>query len=257
MILLAIDIGNTSTAFGLFKESKALAPAPFRTFRIPTPFLLSAARLSRHGSLPKMRPDEIILSSVVPKVNKPLSAFLKRHFGVPIQFVSPQFSGRIQIRYRVPSELGADRIVNGRAAMALTKGAAVVVDFGTATTFDCLSSKQEFLGGVIAPGPVISAEALFRKTAQLPLVSLSKPAPIIGKNTVESIHSGLYHGYRGLVKEILERLKEKLGPKTLFLATGGQAPLILKGLPFRIQYHPYLTLTGLFLLWRDNRTISH
>jgi type III pantothenate kinase len=126
-----------------------------------------------------------------------------------------------------------------------------VIDFGTATTFDCISAKREYLGGVIAPGPVISAEALYERTAKLPLVTLSKPAKILGQNTLESIRSGLYHGYRGLVLEIVSQLKKKLGPKTKVFSTGGQAHWILKGLPIAAPFHPYLTLDGLYFLWRD------
>lgn len=166
-------------------------------------------------------------------------------------FVTGRTRGRVKILYRNPSEVGADRIVNARAVMEFWKGPSIVVDFGTATTFDCVTARGEYLGGVIAPGPVISAEALYQKTAKLPLVLLKKPAVILGQTTLGSIQSGLYHGYRGLVKEIIFHLQKKMGPRTHVFSTGGQAHWILKGLGIIDENIPDLTLVGLYFIWQD------
>ena len=169
-----------------------------------------------------------------------------------VHFVNYTTSRRIRVRTRHPSEVGADRIVNARAAVALVRGAAIVLDFGTATTFDCVTANHDYIGGVIAPGPVISAEALYTRTAKLPLVVLlGKPAQPLGRDTRQSIQAGLYHGYRGLVKEIVLQLKKKLGPTTKVLATGGQAKWILKDLGVVDKHESHLTLFGLKLMWQD------
>ncbi len=191
-----------------------------------------------------------MISSVVPHIETNLKQSLL-FLNAPITFVSARSPSTVSVRYKIPSEVGADRIVNARAAAELHSGAAIVIDFGTATTFDCLSSRHEFLGGVIAPGIVISAQALTQRTAKLPPVTLNKPARILGRNTVECIQSGLYHGYRGLVKEIVARLLEKLGNRTRVFTTGGQARWILKGTALDQKNIPHLTLMGLFFLWHD------
>lgn len=189
---------------------------------------------------------------MVPPIDLFLKSFLAGFFKKrKVHFVSARSTSKIKVRYKTPSEVGADRIVNARAAIALHDGPSIVIDFGTATTFDCVSRKAEYLGGVIAPGPVISAEALYQKTAKLPFVLLEKPVKILGRNTLESIQSGLYHGYRGLVLEITRLLKKKLGAGTKVMATGGQAHWILKGLPVVDRHVPHLTLMGLYYMWRD------
>lgn len=173
------------------------------------------------------------------------------------RFVSPSYCGRVRIRYRRPKEVGADRIVNARAAFELSAAPSIVIDFGTATTFDCVSEKGEYLGGVIAPGPVISAQALHQRTAKLPRVRLEKPAHVLGLSTLECIQAGLYHGYRGLVREIVQRLKEKMGPNCRVWATGGQARWILKGLPEAGRYDANITLWGAALVWQDEERLRH
>jgi len=261
--LLAIDIGNTSAFFGFFRlNPPTISLEPFSSFRFPTIRLKNKSYLRKFWARLRAQtrvPGAVIISSVVPQINRSLKFFLQRSFKIPVQFVSARNPGALKIRYKIPSELGADRIANGRGAMAYCSGSAIVVDFGTATTFDCVSPRREFLGGVIAPGPIISAEALYERTAKLPFVHLSRPSAVIGKNTSSSIQSGLFHGYRGMILEIVRRLKEKLGRQTKLLATGGQAPLILKNFPLKFKYLPYLTLTGLLLLWLDEfgNKVSH
>lgn len=258
-MLLAIDIGNTSSSFGIFQFSslKNLSD-PLIVWEIPSKSLIKStntSNLKRRLSQAKLKISDIhtiYISSVVPHINNLLKKRLKNIFKIPPVFISARSRFMVPIRYKAPNEVGADRIVNAKAALAYHRGPLIVVDFGTATTFDCVSDQGEYLGGVIAPGPVISAQALFEKTAQLPFVTLSTKAPILGSTTVESIEAGLYHGYRGMVNEILYQLKIVLGQKTYVIATGGQAKWILKDLAGVNEFIPELTLKGLYLLWIDN-----
>ena len=255
--LLVVDVGNTATSTGLFALRGTLRdPHPADTFSVSTAELNTSGpyrrSLLRHiGKDVLNTVDGAIVSSVVPPVDGNLARDLADVLGKRPVFVNAKTPSPIKIRYRKPEEVGADRIVNARAAWALHRGAAIVIDFGTATTFDCLSRRGEYLGGVIAPGPVISAEALYRRTAKLPMVLLENPVDILGKNTLESMKAGLYHGYRGLVKEIVAQLKRRLGGTVRVYTTGGQAKWILKGLPGIDRHVPHLTLAGLYHLWQD------
>ena len=255
-LLLTVDVGNTATSAGLFELSRgARAARPLRVANISTHDLRSPGVYRRFlsqrlgGAASQVR--AAIVSSVVPAADRVLRREITESLRVPVHFVSANTRSRVRVRYRVPSEVGADRLVNARAALAHGPGPWIVIDFGTATTFDCVSRKNEYLGGVIAPGPVISAEALYQRTAKLPLVVLERPARILGRNTLESIQAGLYHGYRGLVKEIVLRLRRHLGGRAGVLATGGQAKWILKGLSVVDRHVPHLTHQGLFLMWQD------
>lgn len=248
-----VDVGNTATTSALFTVSDKSHPLPFFVTTISTKNI-ALGRFARHFS--KYALEDVIVSSVVPKVDAILTSDIERSLGILPHFVTAKTPSRVTVHYKNPREVGADRLVNARAAVALWKGPSIVIDFGTATTFDCISNRQEYLGGVIAPGPVISAEALYQRTAKLPLVLLDKPARILGQNTLESIQSGLYHGYRGLVKEIVAELKKELGPQTKVFSTGGQAHWILKGMSLVTAFYPHLTLSGLYHLWTDIRN-SH
>ena len=163
----------------------------------------------------------IVISSVVPPLDSVLRQVCERYFNIKPLFIEPGVKTGMQVLYDNPAEVGADRVVNGVAAFEKYGGPCVIVDFGTATTFDCISQKGEYMGGVICPGIGISADALFQRTSRLPRVEIRKPARVIGTNTVGSLQSGLYYGYLGLVDGILERLVDELGPETRVIATGG------------------------------------
>jgi type III pantothenate kinase len=266
-MLLTLDVGNTNTVLGLYR----LAPDELIThWRVST---LRTQTADEYGvlflNLFAMRKVEatdvsaIIISSVVPPLESTLRQVCERYFNLKPMFVEPGIKTGMPILVDNPAELGADRLVNGVAAFAKYGGPCIVVDFGTATTFDVISGKGEYLGGVIAPGLAISAEALFARAARLSRVDVKKPAKVVGTNTVAHIQSGLYYGYIGLVDGILERmLNETRGPDSAsdgapppptIIATGGLARLIVDDSRFIDTIDDMLTLDGLRLIYERNR----
>jgi len=196
------------------------------------------------------------MASVVPPLTPIMQAMSKRYFGRDALMVEPAVNAGMPILYKNPAEIGADRIANSIAAYE-THGRAqrmplIIADLGTATTFDAVSAKGEYLGGVICPGPQIAAEALFQRAARLPRVDVRKPKSVIGQTTVGAIESGLFYGYLGMVEAIIKRMTEELGGKAMCIATGGLADLIAPETPLIEHVDPDLTLHGLRIVWERN-----
>ena len=260
-MLLTLDVGNSNTVMGLFAGPAAHEPAQVvADWRITTPNRQTADEIGvLFGALFRMRglnPGDVsgvAISSVVPPLDPILRRICETTFGVRPLFVEPGVKTGVPVLTDNPNEAGADRIVNCVAAFDLLGGPAIVVDLGTATTFDVVSRKGEFLGGAIAPGLGISAEALFTRAARLTRVEVKKPPKIIGTNTTDNIQIGLYYGYIGLVDGILERMLQELGPETKTVATRGLAPLIAPDCKNEQRVEPMLTLNGLRLIWERNQ----
>jgi type III pantothenate kinase len=193
----------------------------------------------------------VVLSSVVPSATQALREMVRRYFRFPPVVVEPGVKTGVPVLTDNPKEVGADRIVNALAAFTRFGGPCVVVDFGTATTFDCVSDQGEYVGGAIAPGLQVAARALFEHTARLPLVELVAPNAAIGKNTVESVQSGLIFGYASLIDGMVERIAKELGHPTV-VATGGLAPVVIEECKTVDHHEPWLTLEGLRLVFEKN-----
>lgn len=255
-LLVLVDVGNTNTVFGVYQGDEMVESFRLSTDRERTADEYGSLLLplfTRRGIDP-MAAEAVVISSVVPPLYLTLDHLARRYFGQKPLFIEPGVRTGMPIRYDNPAEVGADRIVNAVAARERYGAPVIVVDFGTATTFDLVSAAGEYVGGIIAPGIMISAEALFAHASRLYRVDVRKPAELVGKNTAGAMQAGIYYGYIGLVDGILERLLDEIPGVKNVIATGGQAPLIAAGSKYIREVDPDLTLAGLKLIYERNRS---
>jgi type III pantothenate kinase len=254
-LVVLVDVGNTNTVFGVYQGDELI-----ESFRLSTDTERTADEygslllplFTRRGVDPTAA-EAVVISSVVPPLHLTLDHLGRKYFGRKPLFIEPGVRTGMPIRYDNPTEVGADRVVNAVAARERFGAPVIVVDFGTATTFDVVNAAGEYAGGIIAPGIMISAEALFAHASRLYRVDVRKPDDLIGKNTAGAMQAGIYYGYIGLVDGILERLLAEIpGVKTV-VATGGQADLIAAGSKYIREVDQMLTLIGLKLIYDRNR----
>ena len=254
-MLLALDAGNSNITIGAFDGGKMRAHWRLRTVHEQTAdeWGILLRNLFAPAGLDIASVDGIIIASVVPPIDSTLALMTQRYFHTEAMFVGPRTNLGLTVRYDNPNEVGADRLVNGVAGFYKYGGPCVIVDFGTTINFDVISKNAEYLGGAIAVGIGIAVEALFSKTARLPLVDFRPPKDVVGTNTVASMQSGLYFGAIGMIDGILERIIQKLGPDTKTIATGGQASIIVGGSRYLKTVDEHLTLEGLQMIWERNK----
>jgi type III pantothenate kinase len=257
-MLLVVDVGNTQTHFGLFAdgETNVFQHWRFATVRDSTGDELGAALQNLLGlrGLGFSDVDGSIVSTTVPQLSEQWTLMARHYLSAPMLVVGPTLKTGMPIRYDNPHEVGADRLANAVAAYDRVHDTCVIVDFGTAITYDVVSSAGEYLGGIITPGAEISIDALYDRAAKLPKVELARPRSLIGKNTVDAIRSGIVFGFAGQVEGIVRRLRAELGPTTHVIATGGLAGLLVPFIRETIdEVDDLLTLTGLRLIYERNR----
>ena len=257
-MLLAIDVGNTNIVVGIFDGETLVHSWRLLTLRERTAdeTALLITGLFRHAQLDLASIDAVAMASVVPPLTPIMREMIARYFGQKPFVVDPTANAGMPILYERPAEVGADRIANAVAAHELLRKSRplpiVVADLGTATTFDVVTAKGEYLGGVICPGPQIAADALFQRAARLPRVDVRKPPTVVGRTTIGAIESGLFYGYLGMVEGLMRRIAVELGGTVIGVATGGLAPLIVPETSVFETIEPDITLHGLRLIWARN-----
>ena len=250
-MLLVIDVGNTNTTLGVYRDNELLTHWRLTTnpSRTVDEYGVHARNLFELARMDFKDIEAIAIASVVPPLNYTVKRMAEVYFNLTPLFIDHTTDTGLKILYEPPSDVGADRIVDAVAAIARHGAPCIVVDFGTATTFNAINSAGEYLGGLITPGIMISSEALFSRTSKLPRVDIKRPQKVIGSSTVAAMQSGLYYGYAGLVDGVLERMIEELGSRPKIIATGGLASLIATGSKFIEQVDDTLTLEGLRLIY--------
>jgi type III pantothenate kinase len=251
-MLLALDAGNSNVTIGAFDGDRLLHRWRLRTIHEQTAdeWGVLMRNLFSLAGLELKQIDGIIVASVVPPLNASLAMMAERYFGTEPLFVTHETDTGVTIRYDNPEEIGADRLVNSVAAWNRCHGPCIVVDLGTAITFDTVSGNAEYLGGIICPGIAISITALFSRAARLPLIDFQEPAVLIGKNTVSAMQSGFFYGFTDLIDGLIDRLIAELGPATRVIGTGGQAHMISKSSRHIKAVDEDITLDGLRLIWK-------
>jgi len=258
-MLLAIDVGNSNIVLGVFEGETLIQSWRLQTVRERTSDELGllVEGLFEHSRIERVQVRGVILGSVVPPLTGTIRQMVHRYFGVTAVVVEPGVNASMPILYENPSEVGADRILNGVAAYEkFGKGLGrplIVVDFGTATTLDAITAKGEYLGGAICPGVTISADALFQRAARLPRIDVRKPSRVVGRTTVGAMESGLFWGYVGMVEGLVRRMDAELGGNAICVATGGLADVIAPETPLIQHVDPDLTLHGLRIVWERNQ----
>ena len=258
-MLLVLDVGNTNTSLGVYEGERLAAHWRLTTARARTvdEYGVHARNLFALAGIDFKQITAVAVASVVPPLNFTLRRMAEVYFNRTPLFIDHTTETGMRILYEPASDVGADRIVDAVAARHKYGAPCIVVDFGTGTTFDAINARGEYLGGVIAPGVNISADALFERAARLPRVSIARPPSVIGSSTVGSIQSGLFYGYAGLVEGILRRMIEELGASTRVVATGGLAPLIATGVELIQTIDDTLTLEGMRLIYEKSRNTEH
>lgn len=254
-MLLTIDVGNTNITIGLYKGEELQSAWRLATAheRMPDEYGMQMLGLLEHAGCSPEEVGGIVMASVVPPLTSTFEKACLSYLDREPLTVDTGVKTGVRIRYEDPKAVGADRVVDAAAVQRLYGGPACIVDFGTATTFDAVSKEGDYLGGAIAPGVNIAAEALFSRTAKLPRVDLARPASAIGRNTVDAIRSGLLYGYVGLVEGMVSRFREELGREMKVIGTGGLAEVIAAETRVIEILAPWLTLEGLRIVWELNR----